>query len=362
MKVIKILTELDFGGIEKVTQLVAYGMKDHPEVQLEVWSLGKGGKVAEELSQLGIRVKVWSRNPKIPNWKLIIDLKKSLKTNKPDIVHTAGAEANFHGLLSARLARVPVRIGEEIGIPKHHKAWTWIFRGVYSTAHSVITISEAVKQNIVNKREIVPEKAKIIYNPAQLTCQNILEKGEKNNFTFVMISRLSPIKNIPAVIKSLANIIHTTSYQARLRIVGEGEEKERLKSLAEKLGIGSCVEFLGYQADITQFLCESDVFLLPSFSEGSSVALSEAMMAGLPSVITKVGGATEIIGKSNSAKVIAPYDPQSIENAMLQFLQMTKGERIEMGQRAQKEAQKFTVQNHVRALLGLYRSLLKQRK
>ncbi|WP_215226795.1 glycosyltransferase [Echinicola shivajiensis] len=362
MKIIKILTELDFGGVEKVTQLTALGMRVYPEVELEIWALGKGGKVAEELKESGVQIKVWNRNPRIPNWNLMVDLKKALNTYKPDIVHTAGAEANFHGLFAARLAKVPVRIGEEIGFPNHHKAWEWIFKGVYSTAHKVIAISNAVKEYIGNKGEVRPEKVAVIYNPAQL--QNAVLNGEavKQPFRFVMISRLTAIKNIAAVLKSLANIIHGAPYEPKLLIIGDGEERDSLEELVRKLDIVENVKFLGFQADVSPFLFQSDVFLIPSYSEGSSVALAEAMMAGLPSVITKVGGASEIIGESNSAKLIDPHNPQSIENAMLQFLQMPEKERLEMGIRAQKEAHKYSVENHIKSLLSLYHSLLESKK
>ncbi|WP_186755702.1 glycosyltransferase [Echinicola salinicaeni] len=362
MKVIKILTELDFGGVEKVTQLAALGMRAYPEVELQIWTLGNGGKVAEELREMGIQVKVWDRNPRIPNWKLILDLKKALKSFKPDIIHTAGAEANFHGLLAARLAKVPVRIGEEIGFPNHHKAWEWIFKGVYGTAHKVIAISEAVKAYIVIKGEISAEKVAVIYNPAQLEKSDLNGMDQKPPFTFIMVTRLTAIKNIAAVLKSLANIIHGAPFDPKLLIIGDGEERDSLEELVRKLEIEEIVTFLGFQADVSPFLFQSDVFLIPSYSEGSSVALAEAMMAGLPSVITKVGGASEIIGESNSAKIIDPHTPQSIENAMLQFLQMPEKERLEMGKSAQKEAQKYTVENHVKNLLSLYNSLLESNR
>jgi len=362
MKVIKILTELDFGGVEKVTLLTALGIKEHPEVELEIWALGKGGKVAEELKENGVQVKVWNKNPRIPNWKLINNLKKALKEDKPHIVHTAGAEANFHGLLAARLANVPVRLGEEIGFPNHHKAWEWIFKVVYSMAHKVVAISEAVKENIVNRGEVSRKKVAVIYNPAQISTLGLNGKEGKDPFTFIMVSRLTAIKNIPEVLKSMANIIHGSPFEPKLILIGEGEERPSLESLVSKLDLEENVEFLGFRSDVTTFLSKADVFLIPSLSEGSSVALVEAMMAGLPSVISKVGGAAEIIGKSNSAKVVDPHNTQSIENAMLQFLQMPESERLEMGKRAQKEAEKYTVENHVRSLLGLYHSLLESRK
>jgi len=122
------------------------------------------------------------------------------------------------------------------------------------------------------------------------------------------------------------------------------------------LGISKYVELVGYHEDVAPFLSRADVFLIPSFSEGSSVALAEAMLLGLPSIITQVGGANEIIGDSASAIQVNPYDYQSIKSAMLSFLKMDPKERKAMGIRAKQEAEKFSVKNYCSQLMELYNS------
>ena len=84
------------------------------------------------------------------------------------MIHCSGAEANFHGLLAGKLEGVPVRIGEEIGFPKHDWMWRMIFGLTYKLAHQVIGISEAVKQRVVDLGEVDREKVRVVYNPVAL--------------------------------------------------------------------------------------------------------------------------------------------------------------------------------------------------
>ncbi len=354
MKIIRIVSELNFGGVEKVVQLASEGFSGFQDVDFSVVVLGRGGRIADEMIRRGYKVMILNQKPKIPNVKLIRTLRGIFKEAKPDVIHTAGAEANFHGLIAAKLAGVPVRIGEEIGFPKHHFLWEQIFRLTYLCAHRVIVISKAVQDYLVENGEVPKSKTTVIYNPSRSPeIHKALSLTDKV-FTFIMVCRLTDIKNIPNVIRSLKQIIFVTEYKPRLVLLGDGEEKENLKQLVIELEIEGQVSFVGFQAEVGSYLSKSDVFMIPSFSEGSSVALAEAMMMGLPSIITQVGGASEIIGDSHSAITVDPHNPQTIENAMLTFLQMDPEKRMAMGERAKKEAERFSVERYVGELKRVY--------
>ena len=87
---------------------------------------------------------------------------------RPAVVHAHGAEGNLFGLAAAALARVPVRIGEEIGLPDDSRRARFAFRTVYRSAHRVIGVADAVRDWLVRSGEVPPAKAIRIYNPVQL--------------------------------------------------------------------------------------------------------------------------------------------------------------------------------------------------
>ncbi|GAB3219715.1 glycosyltransferase [Algoriphagus aestuariicola] len=354
MKIARVVFELDFGGVEKVTELILKGFRSIPTMSIQTISLGKGGRISEKLTGEGYLVFVLNQKAKIPDFFLIYQLAKLFRKEGFDVVHTVGAEANFHGLLAAAIAGVPLRIGEEIGFPKHHFLYRWIFSFTYRLAHRVICVSEAVRRQLFQIGELPLQRSQVVYNPIELpeVKQKLVQEGEA--IEFITISRLTEIKNISSVIQALAAIVHETDFRPHLRIVGDGEERKSLKKLVQELQVDRYVTFHGYQAEVFDLLTEADVFVLPSFTEGSSLALAEAMHAGLPSVVTRVGGASEILGDSGSGVLIDPTSLDELKKAMLFFKDLDLSVRQEMGMKAKKQAARFSVDHYCQELFKLY--------
>lgn len=351
MKLVRVVSELDFGGLEKVVELVSLELNQRAGIELWVIVLSTGGSTSSLLSSQGINVMVLDQKSRIPNFLLLSKLIGLFKKLKPDILHTSGAEANFHGLIAGFFAGIRVRIAEEIGFPNHHFLWELLFKVTYLFSHKVIVISKAVQEFIVDKREVPLGKTQIIYNPVRVfAVPSNHVKGEK--FMFITVARLVPIKNIEWLLVAFEQVENPNK---SLVIIGDGSSKDSLYHLAISLGISSQVEFLGFQSDVRQFLVQAHCFVLPSFSEGSSVALAEAMMAELPSIVTTIGGASEILGDSKSGILIDPYDPLDLKNAMNYMFSLGHEERREMGKHAREYVVgKFSPSTHVDQLKALY--------
>lgn len=357
MKLVRLVSELDFGGLEKVVELVSLELNQRANVELWVIVLSKGGTTSDFLSSQGINVMVLDQKSRIPNLFLLSNLIGLFKRLRPDVLHTSGAEANFHGLIAGFFAGIKVRIGEEIGFPNHHFLWEMLFKVTYLLSHKVIVISKAVQAFIVDKGEVPLPKTKIIYNPVQaFDVPHPIPKEEK--FTFITVARLVPIKNIEGLLVAFAQV---ENHNKSLAIVGDGSSKNSLSQLAISLGISSQVQFLGFHSDVRQFLVQAHCFVLPSFSEGSSVALAEAMMAGLPSIVTKIGGAAEILGNSGSGILIDPNSVEELNRAMEHMIELSDERRCQMGANAREYVlDRFSLSNHVDQLHALYHDLLNE--
>lgn len=349
------MSELDFGGIEKVVELSAPEMARRDGIELLVLVLSKGGRASQLLIERGVNVVILNKNCKIPNFHLVIMLARFFKKNKIQVIHSSGAESNFHGLLAGYLANIEIRIGEEIGYPNHHLFWEWIFKIIFQLSHQVIVISKAVQQFVVSKGEVPLSKTQVIYNPVEIIDDKHIRSKKSEKFKFITVSRLVPIKNL----EGLLHAFQLLDFENKtLTIVGDGPEKFRLEQLAVQLGIHHEIEFLGYQKEVAKSLRCADCFVLPSFSEGSSVALAEAMMAKLPSIATKIGGAGEIIGSSKSGLLVDPYNVNEIKDAMAFIIELDEEDRQKMGLRARNYALKnFSPANYVDCLLALYKKV-----
>ncbi len=378
MKIIRIVTELDFGGVEKHMELTADGMLAYPKFQMIFLALGKGGQTSKVLSEMGYQVMVLNENPQIPNFKLIRKLIRIFKEEKPDVVHCSNGEGNFHGVWAAWWAGVPLRIGEEVGFPNHHSYWKRIFRLTYTKANKIIAISKAVKDKLMELGEAPDQKIEVIYYPMgkpkleipkeeKLKVDTLIKqlkgKSVKEQFVFITTCRLVGIKNLDGLIKALATLqTEIKEKEVQFWIIGEGPEKDSLKALTMNLRLDSQVHFLGFHANVNLFLIAADAFILPSFSEGFSLSLAEAMQLGVPSLATKVGGPSEII-KAHTGSLLDPNDHDNMVAQMKTMVEMDSEEREQMGIRGMEDVKsRFSVEIYTKALTEFYSEQLNQKK
>lgn len=102
---------------------------------------------------------------------------------------------------------------------------------------------------------------------------------------------------------------------AELMIIGEGDQEAQLRAMASP-----GVHLLGAKPDVARYLQASDVFVLPSAAEGLSIAMLEAMSSGLAPVVTRVGGAADVITHDVNGLLIEPDDLPELQQAMTRIL------------------------------------------
>lgn len=134
------------------------------------------------------------------------------------------------------------------------------------------------------------------------------DENEPAEFELITVGRLAPVKRYDRLLRIVAEL-------ARLRpdvgcaIIGDGPLRDELESLAGKLGITRNVKFLGQRNDVASLLRRGRLFVLTSESEGQSIAMMEAMAAGLPAVAPAVGELTDLLLDETTGLVINADDP-----------------------------------------------------
>jgi glycosyltransferase involved in cell wall biosynthesis len=122
-------------------------------------------------------------------------------------------------------------------------------------------------------------------------------------------------------------------------LVGCGPEELRLRTLADALGVSSCICFLGEQPDVAPYLAQMDLYVQASVAEGLPNSVLEAMAAGLPVVATAVGGTPEIVLDGQTGLLVAPGDPFALGDAVLALqADRSQAERFGRAGRARVEA------------------------
>jgi glycosyltransferase involved in cell wall biosynthesis len=358
MKVIRVTTTLDFGGIERRFVNVS-SLEDSKNVLFV--AIGKGGWASAEIQKTGGHVKCMELPFQIPSFRATWALYKLFLLESPRVVHTSGAEANFHGLLAAWLARVPVRIGEEVGLPRHGLLARIFFRLCYSTAHRVVGISQAVVDRLVALNEVPISKCTVIYNPVAIPQIPALLPG--GTAVFVTVSRLVAVKNLPLLINAFVQVRKTR--HARLIIVGEGPDRPALEHIIESLEpvIRQDIQLTGFEQQPDKWLRQANCFVLLSEAEGLSNALLEAMAVGLAPIATNKGGPTEIIEDGISGWLVDPHHLPDVVSQMNAFASLSDENRARVATEARKRVSLyFSIEAHDHALKQLYSSLIIRRK
>lgn len=142
----------------------------------------------------------------------------------------------------------------------------------------------------------------------------------------------------------------------QLIIVGEDKHQNKIKQMAEKLGISDRIKIMGPQKNVNQYLDAADIFCLPSLYESFSNSLLEALASGIPAVVTEYVGIYEAI-KEHQAGIVAKRTATDIAKAI-----ETVNDHLEtMSQNAYLLAQKYDLKITTQKWLDLY-SFIKHKK
>ena len=161
-----------------------------------------------------------------------------------------------------------------------------------------------------------------------------------------------PRKNHLACIDAVARLDGVT-----LLFCGVGEQEAMLRAHAEALGVAARVRFLGFRRDVPALLHAADVFLFPSFQEGLPVSLMEAMAAGLPCVVSRVRGSSDLIGQGEGGYLCAPGDVPALAEG-LRALVNDPALAAAMGARNRATAAAYALPAVLAQMAALYRAQL----
>lgn len=135
----------------------------------------------------------------------------------------------------------------------------------------------------------------------------------ENGIVFLSVGELNKNKNHRIVLEAMAKIRNKDIYYL---ICGTGSLMRKLKCSINELGLDKNVFLLGYQMDMASFYRCADVFILPSYREGLSVALMEAMAAGLPILCSQIRGNTDLVRNGTNGYL---FNPDSAEEVVLKM-------------------------------------------
>ena len=214
-----------------------------------------------------------------------------------------------------------------------------LFYPLIKKVDAVVSVCKQSTHELVNggfSRERITEipNGVNIHRFVQRPPRQLLERP-----TITFVGRLDRYKGLGFLLEAFEKVLSRPS-NARLLIVGTGPDETVLKKRVHQLNLEENILFLGKREDIASLLLESDIFVLPTLSEGMSNVLLEAMSCGLPVVTTSVGGNCDLISNGHNGILVPPGDSDALGEALMEILQNTA-----LAQQLGDEARR-TVQNH----------------
>lgn len=190
---------------------------------------------------------------------------------------------------------------------------------VYNRADQIIAISNGVKDDLVDEFSVPSKKITTVYNPIDLSMVDEQATAplthrwlSESHQTIVGLGRLTPQKDFSTLLQSFA-AVHAATPSARLLILGDGELRKSLQTLAESLNISDVVEFTGYVDNPYKYLSRADLFVLSSKWEGFGLCVLEALACSCPVVSTDCpNGPREILGDGEYGRLVPVGDVERL--------------------------------------------------
>ena len=172
----------------------------------------------------------------------------------------------------------------------------------------------------------------------------------------ITAGELNKNKNQQMVLETLGILKNRTSRPFVYMVCGKGECLSLLREKAEKLGLQSCVRFLGYREDLREILGAADVFLMPSYREGLPTVVMEAMGAGLPVIGTDIRGNRDLISPGETGYLVKVNDGETMAEDLKLLLEQDDL-RETMGKRAREAIRPFGRKQVEKEMRAIYSSL-----
>lgn len=364
-QVCHLITRLLKGGAEAKTIQTVFGLDGYE------FTIGYGTAYDEEqverLETSGVETR---RFPLIRHYNpitavpAVVTISRYLRQQDFDIVHTHSTEAGIIGRLAAHLAGTPAIIHTVHGVPFSDDRNRLLNRFVLACERTVapltdriVTNADAIAKDYLDRDIGTPEQYTTVYSGIDIETFAAADPapdlpGDSPRLT--MVGRLVEGKGLGVLLDAIDALDHD---DLTVCVVGDGPIREQFEADVRARGLEDTVFTLGYRTDVECILAATDVFVLPSFREGTPRVITEAMASGLPVVATDIAGIPEQVSDGENGYLVPPDDPDALADR-LQRLLNDAARRERFGAVSRERADQFSIEAMVDDLDAVYRDVL----
>lgn len=325
LRILHVVAPADVGGLERVVHSLATGqMRRGHRVTVLAFQYGVGSenRFVRDLVRDGVDVRtitVPTRGYRRER-RAACDVCRELR---PDVVHTHGLRVDLVSGIA------PVRLGVPSLATVHGRTGGNAKMRIYEWAHlaslrrrdAVIAVSKPLV-GILARHGVRRERIHFLPNAWTPSAEPLaraaawaelgLSAVAATNRLVGFVGRLSHEKGADVLVRAVAKV---SDERVVAVVIGDGEQRGPLEALALRLGVAERVRFCGTVHDASRLLSAFDMFALPSRTEGTPIALFEAIAAGLPVIASAVGGVPDVVSE-REALLVPADDPDALAAAI----------------------------------------------
>ncbi len=355
MKILQVIPYFCFGGAETMCENLTYALSAMGHEVTVVSLYQERTPISVRMEEAGVRILSLDKKLGL-DVSMIPKLMKIMKQIKPDVVHTH-LDVIKYAVAAARLSGVK-RCVHTVHNVAHEEAEGRLQKIVntvyFKLGWSVpVALSPEVRRTIVSFYGLKEESVPMIYNGVDLgKCIPKEDYSLSDPVCLLHIGRFNEQKNHTGLLEAFSVIVKRYP-NCCLKLIGDGDLRDTVERYAENLGIRDKVLFLGSQSNVSPFLREADLFLLPSKFEGMPMTIIEAMGTGLPIVASAVGGVPDML-KNMESGLLVSCEPAEIAEAVCRLLD-SENLRITLGRKARLDSRQFGAEHMARCYCDSYR-------
>ncbi len=347
MTVLQVLSSAWLGGLERVVEMLSTGLlaRGH-DVHVVVFS-GPGAAQAplvDALRSAGVGVETRT----VPARAYAREGRETAELCRrvvPAVVHTHGYRADVVGAAAARRAGFPTVTTAHgfAGGDLKNRLYEGLQVRAFRRFDAVVAVSAPMADFLV-ARGVPSARVHTIVNAwrpgppplARAAARAALGVGAEG-FRVGFVGRLSREKGADVLLEALGRL---RPQGVRLSVLGDGRERRALEAAAARLGLADAVTWHGVVPDAGRLMPAFDALVMPSRTEGTPVALFEAMAASVPAVVTAVGGVPDVV-TDGEAILVPPDRPDALADAILRVRRDPDGAGVRAAAARRRLAERF---------------------
>lgn len=357
----------------KITSVASTSILASKEMGIEFvhaanWGNAVEGQVQSDEQQYGIKIYNvdLSRSPySFSNIKAYKQMCKLIRENKIDYIHCNTPVGGVLGRLAGKRCKVEKIIYQPHGFHFYKGApkKNWII--YYSIEKLLARFTDCIitinSEDYAAAKKFNLKKNGKIYkvNGVGIDLQEFegiakyrdIKRKElsfdEEDIVIISVGELNTNKNNKVIINALSQMKDSHIHYI---LCGIGEEKENLQELVKKSNLEKNVHFLGYRSDMKELYAASDIFVMPSFREGLSRSIMEAMASGLPCIVSRIRGNIDLVEEGKGGFLCEPHDIAAFVNAIKSCTEKRRKQFKQHNLEAIKQYDIHTVENEIKKI------------